>query len=242
LHVGCQAYRLSKGGEKDFGPEAVETLMRFMNEPPGKAPIMVFAGYPADMDAFMQTNAGMPRRVPHTFEFEDYSVGELGRILAEMTRSKGFSLEPALTTHNCRALAQLIEEKTPAEARPKMNGGLCERLFEFARMELDKEMDLSSPTVELCERHLLVASAHVKVPPGADKEQRAPLPSAGVASSGGGAHGGLFASIDAIEGLKPELRRGEAGAVEKLCVAARPDRSACTAQPDRSPPPRESPR
>jgi len=40
-----EAYRLSSGGEKDFGREAIEELMAVMNEPPGKAPVMVFAGY-----------------------------------------------------------------------------------------------------------------------------------------------------------------------------------------------------
>ena len=42
-----EAYRLAGGGEKDFGKEAIESLMGAMNEPPGKAPVMVFAGVSA---------------------------------------------------------------------------------------------------------------------------------------------------------------------------------------------------
>merc|ERR1711974_503403 len=45
-----EAYRLSAGGEKDFGKEAIEELMAAMNAPPGKAPIQIYAGYPLDMD------------------------------------------------------------------------------------------------------------------------------------------------------------------------------------------------
>ena len=62
-----EAYRLSQGSKSgsDYGKEAIETLMGAMNEPPGKAPVMVFAGYPNDMASFMQatvwkSNFGRP--------------------------------------------------------------------------------------------------------------------------------------------------------------------------------------
>ena len=62
-----EAYRLSQGGEKDFGTEAIETLMGYMND---GSPIMVFAGYPEEMTGFMTKNPGLFRRVPHSFHFE----------------------------------------------------------------------------------------------------------------------------------------------------------------------------
>jgi hypothetical protein len=41
--------------------------MSFMNEAPGKSPVMVFAGYAKDMEVFMTKNAGLYRRIPHKF-------------------------------------------------------------------------------------------------------------------------------------------------------------------------------
>ena len=77
-----EAYRLSQGGSKnDFGKEAIETLMGVMNEKPGVAPVMVFAGYPDDMEVFMQANSGLYRRVAYTFDFTDYSSREIANIL-----------------------------------------------------------------------------------------------------------------------------------------------------------------
>lgn len=73
-----EAYRLSQGGgSNDFGKEAIEQLMSAMNESPDKAPIMVFAGYPVDMEKFMAQNDGLYRRIPYTFKFSNYSCSEL---------------------------------------------------------------------------------------------------------------------------------------------------------------------
>merc|ERR1712137_685976 len=59
-----EAYRLTSVESKnDFGREAVETLMAAMNEPPGKAPVMILAGYTKDMTKFMRANEGLYRRI-----------------------------------------------------------------------------------------------------------------------------------------------------------------------------------
>ncbi|CAE8640325.1 unnamed protein product, partial [Polarella glacialis] len=69
-----EAYRLSQeGGKSDFGREAIEQLMGAMNDPPGQAPVMVFAGYADDMESFMNANSGLYRRIAYTFDFSDYS-------------------------------------------------------------------------------------------------------------------------------------------------------------------------
>jgi hypothetical protein len=83
-----EAYRL-KGEGKDFGVEALETIMAAMNEPPGKAPVMIFAGYPREMQQFMNLNAGMYRRIHYTFTFDDYTPTDLAEILQLMVIKTG---------------------------------------------------------------------------------------------------------------------------------------------------------
>ncbi|CAK9086244.1 Protein CbbX [Durusdinium trenchii] len=164
-----EAYRLSQeGGKSDFGREAIEQLMAAMNDPPGKAPIMVFAGYADDMDNFMQANSGLYRRIGYTFDFSDYSCFELAEILKSIVTNAGFRLAPALIKNNLQATAALIEANTLQQAREMMNGGLCERLFDFAKQSLDAReavVSASNPSLELTEGDLLEACRRIPPPP-----------------------------------------------------------------------------
>merc|ERR1712048_238203 len=125
-----EAYRLSQnGGKSDFGKEAIEQLMGAMNEPPGQAPVMVFAGYPDDMDEFMKANSGLYRRIAYTFDFTDYAPQDLAQILNGIATGSGFKLASELITADYAELADLIKNNTMPEARELMNGGICERIF-----------------------------------------------------------------------------------------------------------------
>ena len=169
-----EAYRLAGGGEKDFGKEAIESLMGAMNEPPGKAPVMVFAGYPDDMDKFMQANSGLFRRIPFTFDFDDYTPLDLAMILQKMTEAKGFKLAPDLTVRphgGSMKLATLIEQGTLPEARSLMNGGICERIFQGAKQALDFRCQTSgSMSVEIGEVDIVAAMKKIPPPPSRDTD------------------------------------------------------------------------
>ena len=56
---------------------------------------MIFAGYPVEMAAFVTKNAGMQRRITHTFDFADYTPLELERIFNLYCKGRGFGLEQA---------------------------------------------------------------------------------------------------------------------------------------------------
>lgn len=200
-----EAYRLAQGRDQ-FGKEAIEQLMAAMNEPPGKAPIMIFAGYPADMENFMNQNDGLYRRIPYTFDFPNYSCAEIAEILELMVIKNGFSLESRLLAHGRQRLARIIETKTMPRTRSLMNGGLCERIFAFAKQALDARDDPSHPSVVLSEED--VASACQKIPPppeptGRDEDGDAlPAQRAGAP----GAAGGAVASSE-LQELREHVRR-----------------------------------
>lgn len=164
-----EAYRLSQdNGKSDFGREAIEQLMGAMNDPPGKAPIMVFAGYADDMDLFMQANSGLYRRIGYTFDFSDYAPGELAEILNSIVRGAGFKLAPSLSANRFQRLSNVIEAKTLEEAREMMNGGLCERLFDFAKQSLDAReavVSATNPSLEITEGDILEACRRIPPPP-----------------------------------------------------------------------------
>lgn len=161
-----EAYRLTSVESKnDFGREAVETLMAAMNEPPGKCPVMIFAGYTRDMERFMTANEGLYRRIGYIFDFTDYEPADLAQILELIVSAKGFIIEPSLLAAERAGLAQLIESNTQPRSRALMNGGLCERVFDAAKQNLDARDDPEHPTVLLSVEDLQLACQSLPAPP-----------------------------------------------------------------------------
>ena len=58
-----EAYSLARGGERDFGKEAIDTLVKAMEDHRGEF-VVVLAGYPEPMRAFLRTNPGLHSRFP----------------------------------------------------------------------------------------------------------------------------------------------------------------------------------
>jgi SpoVK/Ycf46/Vps4 family AAA+-type ATPase len=88
-----EAYSLARAGDdaKDFGKEVVEILLKEMSDGEGDIAIMG-AGYPKEMDAFLESNPGMKSRFSHYYEFEDYLPDELLAIAIAGTEKKGVKL------------------------------------------------------------------------------------------------------------------------------------------------------
>lgn len=87
-----EAYMLFKeGAGNDFGPEAVAKLITEMSDGPGDLAIIV-AGYPQEMEAFINSNPGLKSRFRNYFHFEDYSPDELIEIAKLAAKKKDVSL------------------------------------------------------------------------------------------------------------------------------------------------------
>ena len=88
-----EAYMLAAptGGGADFGKEAIETILTFMEDFRDRI-VVIVAGYPADMDKFLDSNAGLRGRFSKTIEFSPYKPDELMEIFRRTTRSQEFKL------------------------------------------------------------------------------------------------------------------------------------------------------
>lgn len=83
-----EAYTLAQGGSSDYGREAIDEILKFM-EDHRKDIVIIFAGYSNDMQKLLQLNSGLASRVPNRFEFEDYTQNELYQLgLSSLTRDK----------------------------------------------------------------------------------------------------------------------------------------------------------
>jgi SpoVK/Ycf46/Vps4 family AAA+-type ATPase len=71
-----EAYALARGGDNDFGREAIDTLVKFMEDHRDDLAV-VAAGYIDEMQAFIDANPGLASRFTRTIAFPDYTVDEL---------------------------------------------------------------------------------------------------------------------------------------------------------------------
>nr|WP_239584362.1 stage V sporulation protein K [Aquibacillus albus] len=86
-----EAYSLARGGEKDFGKEAIDTLVKHMEDHQNEF-ILILAGYPNEMDHFLTLNPGLASRFPIVMEFEDYTVDQLLQIARQMAVEREYQL------------------------------------------------------------------------------------------------------------------------------------------------------
>lgn len=102
-----EAYSLTRGGDKDFGRESIDTLVKAMEDYKNDF-ILILAGYPAEMKAFVDSNPGVYSRFPFHLDFNDYTIAQLLEIAEVMIKERDYSLSaPA----KLKLKQILIEEK-----------------------------------------------------------------------------------------------------------------------------------
>ncbi len=74
-----EAYALSQGGNQDFGQEAIDTLVKPMEDDRDRL-VVILAGYSREMAQFLQANSGLASRLAYQIKFPDYNSEELHEI------------------------------------------------------------------------------------------------------------------------------------------------------------------
>ncbi|WP_128895367.1 AAA family ATPase [Longirhabdus pacifica] len=88
-----EAYSLGRGGEKDFGKEAIDALVKHMEDEKDEF-ILILAGYTQEMDDFLTLNPGLDSRFPIQIQFPDYALDELLSITHLMLEERQYVLSP----------------------------------------------------------------------------------------------------------------------------------------------------
>jgi type VII secretion ATPase EccA len=108
-----EAYALARAGphgRQDFGPEAVETLLKRMEDYRHRL-VVIVAGYPRLMDEFLNSNPGLRSRFAREIDFPDYSTHELLAITAKFAAENKY----VLTEDADEALARIFERARRGE-------------------------------------------------------------------------------------------------------------------------------
>lgn len=118
-----EAYTLSAGnGEQDFGQEAIDTLLKAMEDHRNEF-IVIVAGYPDLMDEFLDSNPGLRSRFNKFIFFADYTPEELLQILSSMCEKQEYKMTEEARTYALEYFKQKVHahSDTFANAREVRN-------------------------------------------------------------------------------------------------------------------------
>jgi stage V sporulation protein K len=110
-----EAYSLDVDG-RDYGKEAIETILTFMEENRGKI-VVIVAGYPKEMEKFLDSNPGLRSRFDTAIQFDDYSLQELMEIFDSLMVGNKYDITSGARQLVIRHLADLCERQVSGNAR-----------------------------------------------------------------------------------------------------------------------------
>ena len=158
-----EAYSLIRGGEKDFGREAIDAIVKQV-EDRRDSMVVILAGYPKEMAELVSANPGFSSRFPKTITFPDYDDDELLAILELIADNGRYDL-----TEDAQAAAQAWFG-TFARGHGFGNGRLARNLFEAAvARHATRLVDVADPTDE--QLTTLEAVDIASVPSGQDDDE-----------------------------------------------------------------------
>ncbi len=122
-----EAYGLYRGEQDSFGLEAIDTLVKGMEDHRDEL-VVILAGYTREMETFLTANSGLASRFPNRIEFPDYTAVELLQITQVLAKNKGYTLAEACT----EPLLGYYARWQAADARTAGNGRLARNTLEKA--------------------------------------------------------------------------------------------------------------
>jgi len=145
-----EAYSLVQGGDNDFGPEAITTLIEAMSHYQDRL-CVIFAGYPADMDRLVATNAGFSSRCTR-LDLEDYGPAQLQAIFEQCVRR---AQPPVVLDQELQdLLPRLFQEVHDQRPGNFGNARDIEALFRDMRTAVIDELETPAASHHFGRRHL----------------------------------------------------------------------------------------
>lgn len=138
-----EAYSLYRGEQDSFGLEAIDTLVKGMEDHRDEL-VVILAGYSKEMAEFLQSNSGLASRFPNTIQFPDYTAEELLKITHIQAKSKGYVLDEA-----CQMpLLGYYTRKQAEDAAKAGNGRLARNTVEAAILNQSRRL-VAEPDADL---------------------------------------------------------------------------------------------
>ena len=140
-----EAYSLANGNKKDFGNEAVEVLLKKM-EDHRKQLVVIVAGYPDEMESFIESNPGLQSRFNRYFTFDHYKPSELIGIFELFCAKSDFVLNDDAREKLLMIFEKLYEKRHKSFGNARVARNLFEKIIEY---QANRIVGITPLTVEL---------------------------------------------------------------------------------------------
>ena len=139
-----EAYSLYRGKDDSFGLEAIDTLVKAMEDHRDDL-IVILAGYKKEMESFLDANSGLKSRFANIINFPDYTGEQMLQIAQNIAKGKDYVIDE-------EASAKLLEYFTMVQSKEDStsgNGRLARNVVEAAilkqsrRVLMDENADIS---------------------------------------------------------------------------------------------------
>ena len=138
-----EAYSLYRGEQDSFGLEAIDTLVKGMEDHRDEL-VVVLAGYTREMEVFLTANSGLASRFPNKIEFPDYTADGLLDITNVLAKGKGYRLAEGCTF----PLLGYYKRRQALDSRTAGNGRLARNTLEKAIFHQSRRL-VAEPAAEL---------------------------------------------------------------------------------------------
>ena len=138
-----EAYSLYRGEQDSFGLEAIDTLVKGMEDHRDEL-VVILAGYTKEMETFLTANSGLASRFPNKIEFPDYTADELLDITTVLAKGKGYRLAESCTF----PLLGYYKRRQALDSRTAGNGRLARNTPEKAIFNQSRRL-VAEPAAEL---------------------------------------------------------------------------------------------
>ena len=137
-----EAYSLAKPNGPDYGQEAIDTLLKAMEDHRDRL-VVIVAGYPELMEGFLSSNPGLRSRFSRTIHFDDYSLAELEQIYLKMSGDAGYTLGEESKMRLRVALAEAVSRNVSGFG----NARGVRNIFELSQvLQADRLASLPNPS------------------------------------------------------------------------------------------------
>ncbi|MBO4761862.1 MAG: AAA family ATPase, partial [Lachnospiraceae bacterium] len=143
-----EAYSLASDTQNDFGDEAIETLVKLMEDHRDNL-VVIVAGYTDDMKRFLKRNQGLVSRFNKYFYFDDYNNEELISILISMAKGAGYEISEGAQNKASSIIASMDENERYKFGNARGIRNMFERMV---AAQANRVCMIEDPSVEeLCE-------------------------------------------------------------------------------------------
>lgn len=145
-----EAYSLTPGGpaSNDFGSEAVDVLLKRMEDERDSFCVIV-AGYPREMERFLESNTGLRSRFAQTMTFPNYSASALETIFKKMAANADYTVDPEGQQLLSASLTKLADAPPPGWANARSLRALLSAMVDAQSERLAHARDLGSEDLGL---------------------------------------------------------------------------------------------